>query len=96
MSPHSPWQLVEHMRICQRDILVFSVNPHHVSPEFPDGYWPDSPAPPSDSNLWINRLSSFRRYQEAAATNLTGTQQRMSSTRSHMVNGRDDTAMELW
>ncbi len=35
--PHSPWRLVEHMRICQWDILEFSRNPDHVSPDFPDG-----------------------------------------------------------
>ncbi len=46
--PHSPWRLVEHMRICQWDILEFSTNPDHVSPDFPDGYWPDSDAPPDD------------------------------------------------
>ena len=38
--PHTPWRLVEHMRIAQWDILRFSVDPEHVSPEFPDGYWP--------------------------------------------------------
>ena len=38
--PHSPWRLLEHMRIAQWDILEFSRNPKHVSPTFPDGYWP--------------------------------------------------------
>jgi len=37
--PHSPWRLVEHMRIAQWDILRFSVDPKHISPEFPGGYW---------------------------------------------------------
>src|SRR5437870_382119 len=44
--PHSPWRLVEHMRIAQWDILEFSRNPRHVSPKFPDGYWPKGDAPP--------------------------------------------------
>jgi len=35
--PHTPWRLVEHMRIAQWDILTFSVDPNHVSPEFPTG-----------------------------------------------------------
>ena len=46
--PHSPWQLLEHMRICQWDILEYSRNPQHVSPDFPDGLWPQNAAPPSD------------------------------------------------
>src|SRR3982751_5612661 len=44
--PHSPWRLVEHMRIAQWDILRFCVDPLHVSPEFPGGYWPQGDAPP--------------------------------------------------
>ena len=44
--PHTPWRLVEHMRIAQWDILRFSVDPAHVSPEFPDGYWPEGDVPP--------------------------------------------------
>jgi hypothetical protein len=56
--PHSPWQLVEHMRICQWDILEFSVNPKHVSPNFPDGYWPTSAAPPDDQ-AWDRSVAQF-------------------------------------
>src|SRR6185437_13244505 len=44
-APHSAWQLVEHLRIAQWDILEFSRNPKHVSPQFPEGYWPVSEAP---------------------------------------------------
>ena len=44
--PHTPWRLLEHMRICQWDILEFSRNSKHVSPKFPEGYWPSSDAPP--------------------------------------------------
>lgn len=57
--PHSPWRLVEHMRIAQWDILEFSRNPAHVSPEFPAGYWPSGDAPP-DSSAWERTLESFR------------------------------------
>ena len=46
VAAHSPWQIVEHMRIAQWDILEFSRNPRHVSPEWPREYWP-SAAPPS-------------------------------------------------
>jgi DinB superfamily len=57
--PHSPWRLVEHMRIAQWDILEFSRNPKHVSPDFPDGYWPDGDAPP-DKNAWNQSVRRFR------------------------------------
>ena len=62
--PHSPWRLVEHMRICQWDILEFSRNPDHVSPDFPDGYWPAGDAPPDDL-AWDKCLSDFRDDLEA-------------------------------
>ena len=39
-SPHTAWELLEHIRIAQWDILEFSRNSEHESPEFPDGYWP--------------------------------------------------------
>jgi hypothetical protein len=57
--PHTAWQLVEHMRIAQRDILEFSRNAPHVSPEWPSGYWPGSSAPPSD-RAWNASLRAFR------------------------------------
>ncbi len=56
--PHSPWRLVEHMRICQWDILEFCQNPDHVSPEFPDGYWPSGDSPPT-ANSWDESVSAF-------------------------------------
>lgn len=56
---HTPWQLVEHLRICQWDILEFSRNAEHVSPEFPDGYWPADDAPP-DAVAWEASLGQFR------------------------------------
>ena len=40
---HSPWEVLEHLRITQWDILEFIRNPKHVSPEFPAGYWPATP-----------------------------------------------------
>ena len=57
--PHTPWRLVEHMRIAQWDILRFSVDPKHVSPEFPDGYWPAGDAPP-DAKAWDRSVAEFR------------------------------------
>ncbi|MGH7202621.1 MAG: DinB family protein [Planctomycetaceae bacterium] len=57
--PHTPWRLLEHMRICQWDILEFSRNAEHVSPDFPDGYWPETDAPP-DAEAWDRSLEAFR------------------------------------
>ena len=55
----TPWQLLEHMRIAQWDILEFSRNPQHVSPEFPAGYWPAADSPPDESS-WSDSVASFR------------------------------------
>jgi hypothetical protein len=58
-APYSAWQLLEHMRIAQRDILEFSRNPKHVSPPWPEGYWPRTDAPPKDTD-WSRSVRSFR------------------------------------
>jgi len=47
-SPHTPWQLLEHIRIAQWDILEFSKDARHKSPKWPDDYWPKTEAPPND------------------------------------------------
>ena len=57
--PHTAWRLLEHLRICQWDILEFSRNAEHVSPEFPRGYWPENDAPP-DSSSWDRSVAAFR------------------------------------
>jgi len=56
---HTPWRLVEHMRIAQWDILEFCRNPRHVSPSFPEGYWPQGDAPPN-ADAWDHTLAAFR------------------------------------
>jgi hypothetical protein len=57
-AAHTAWQLVEHLRICQWDILEFSRNPRHVSPAWPDGYWPSSDVPP-DNAAWQKSIAAF-------------------------------------
>jgi len=57
--PHTPWRLLEHLRIAQWDILEFCRNPKHVSPHFPDGYWPRGDAPP-DEGAWDRSAAAFR------------------------------------
>ena len=58
--PHSPWMLLEHMRLAQWDILEFSRNRRHVSPDWPKGYWPRSDAPPGAA-AWSTSVKKFRR-----------------------------------
>ena len=57
--PHSAWELVEHMRLTQRDILEFCRNPKYEEPTWPDDYWPKSPEPPSD-HAWDDTIAAFR------------------------------------
>jgi hypothetical protein len=56
--PHSAYQLVEHIRIAQRDIIEYALDPEHKSPEFPDGYWPKSAEPP-DAKAWDKSVAAF-------------------------------------
>ncbi len=57
--PYTAWRLLEHMRIAQWDILEFSRNPKHVSPSFPEGYWPAGDAPPGEP-AWERSIQLFR------------------------------------
>jgi hypothetical protein len=59
--PYSAWQLVEHMRLTQEDILLFSKNRDgsYQSPEWPDGYWPSGEAPLDDED-WEKSIAGFR------------------------------------
>lgn len=56
--PYTIWQLVEHIRIAQHDIVEFCLNPAHVSPEWPAGYWP-SPEPGVDEAGWQAALTQL-------------------------------------
>ena len=61
---HTPWQLVEHMRVAQNDLLDFCVNARYVHAlRWPEDYWPASPAPP-DPTAWDASIASFRRDRE--------------------------------
>ena len=57
--PHTPWRLLEHLRIAQRDILEFTRDPSHVSPPWPEAYWPAGDAPPDDG-AWERSAAAFR------------------------------------
>jgi hypothetical protein len=62
--PHSAWMLLEHLRLAQWDILEFSRNGKHVSPAWPQGYWPETEAPPTEE-VWSKSIRQFRRDLKA-------------------------------
>lgn len=57
-APHTPWQLLEHMRIAQWDILRFSVDANHISPKWPEGYWPETESPLT-GKAWDKSVQQF-------------------------------------
>jgi hypothetical protein len=57
---YSAWQLVEHLRLAQTDILEFCVADHYEEMKWPDDYWPASPAPPSEG-AWDKSIAAYRR-----------------------------------
>jgi hypothetical protein len=63
-APHSAWQLLEHLRLAQWDILEFSRRGDHVSPAWPAGYWPPGAAPPAPG-AWAASVAAFQRDLEA-------------------------------
>jgi hypothetical protein len=64
-AAHSPWEVLEHLRITQSDILEFTRDPKHVSTDFPAGYWSSTQAPPNE-NAWDQSIDAFRK--DLAAT----------------------------
>ena len=62
-AEHSAWELLEHMRIAQWDILEFSRNAKHVSPDWPSGYWPESKKP--SEAAWKKSIASFKKDLQA-------------------------------
>src|SRR5712691_5960537 len=56
--PYTAWQVLEHMRIAQRDILEFCRDAEHVSPKWPKGYWP-KPKETGDDELWKETIEKF-------------------------------------
>lgn len=63
-AAHSPWEILEHMRIAQGDILEFSRDPKHSSPKWPEGYWPKTAAPPN-GKAWAASVRAFHKDLEA-------------------------------
>jgi hypothetical protein len=63
-SPHSAWELLEHMRIALRDIWDFSTNDKYVEKKFPDDYWPETAEPPS-KGAWDTSVRALKEDLEA-------------------------------
>ncbi len=68
--PHSPWMLLEHLRLAQWDILEFSRNGKHVSPKWPEGYWPKKESP-ANASAWTKSVQQFRRDLKAMQSLVT-------------------------
>lgn len=65
--PHSAWELLEHIRITQKDLLEFCQNPEYEEKlAWPQDYWPPTPAPPT-ADAWEKTISDYRRDREALA-----------------------------
>jgi hypothetical protein len=62
--PYTIWQLADHIRIAQWDILEFSRNAKYISPEWPDGYWP-SEIKPASRDEWKNCVQQIKSDREA-------------------------------
>jgi hypothetical protein len=77
--PYSPWQLVEHIRLAQADILEFCVNPRYEEKRWPADYWPETPAPPSP-RAWNASLAQIRRDLRAL--------QRLAANRHRTLTAR--------
>jgi DinB superfamily len=57
--PHTAWQILHHLWVCQWDILEFVRDPAHESPSWPEGYWPKEPAPAAAAE-WEKTVKKFR------------------------------------
>jgi len=64
--PHSAWELLDHIRRTQRDLLEFCANPKYHEPKWPEDYWPGSPEPPSEA-AWKDCLAGIRADAQALA-----------------------------
>jgi uncharacterized damage-inducible protein DinB len=62
--PYAPWQLLEHLRLTQRDILEFCVDVHYQERAWPDDYWPKMPKPPS-ATAWADSVAQFLEDRDA-------------------------------
>jgi uncharacterized damage-inducible protein DinB len=88
--PHSAWELLEHMRIAQWDMLEFSRNPKHVSPDWPSGYWPETPDP-TRATAWEKSMKLFARDLAAMKKLVTSSK---SDLFAPIPNGKGQTLLQ--
>jgi hypothetical protein len=69
-AEHSPWELLEHLRIAQWDILEFCRNPAYHAPKWPDEYWPGTQAP-ADEKAWDKSVKAFQKDLKAVCALVT-------------------------
>jgi hypothetical protein len=62
--PHSPWQILEHLRRTQADILEFCLDPGYVEKSWPADYWPEGPTPPTEK-AWDESVAAYVRDRDA-------------------------------
>jgi len=65
--PHSAWELLEHIRVAQVDLVAFMQDASYSAPKWPDDYWPSDPAPPTDA-AWDESVAAVRRDREILKT----------------------------
>lgn len=63
-TPHSPWELLEHLRIAQNDILEFCESANYKEKAWPADYWPADPVPPSPE-AWDQSVAAYRKDRQA-------------------------------
>ncbi|MEZ0540407.1 DinB family protein [Fibrella arboris] len=80
--PYSIWQLVDHIRIAQWDILEFSRDPSHQSPPWPEGYWSPSVQPP-DEAAWQQALAQIKADRDAFIALLNDPEQDLFQPLAH-------------
>ena len=83
--PYTPWQQLEHMRICQWDILEYIRDPKHVSPEWPEGYWPEQ-APPART-AWGKSVKAFQADRQALLDMAADTSKDLLARVPHEADG---------
>lgn len=80
--PYSAWQLLEHIRLAQHDILDFCRNPDYKELEWPADYWPRSPEPP-DEAAWDESIRAYRQDRQALQQMATDASVDLLSTIPH-------------
>lgn len=80
--PHSVWELVDHIRRTQHDLLEFCTNPKYEEPKWPDDYWPKTAAPPNEA-AWQEAVDDYHRDRKALADFATDDARDLTQTIPH-------------